>query len=102
MLSAYADFLVARQQAPKAVARVQQFVDANPNNAQGHMILGALQFNSKNNSAAQAEFERAIQIDPKNVQGYLRMGGVYQEKNQPMRRSDSTRKRSTCGRISPR
>jgi tetratricopeptide (TPR) repeat protein len=41
-----------------------------------------LQFESKNSSAAQAEFERAIQIDPKNVQGYLRMGGVYRGNDQ--------------------
>jgi tetratricopeptide (TPR) repeat protein len=82
MLSPYADFLVARQQTPKAIARLQQFVADNPNSAQGHIILGVLQFDSKDTSAAQAEFERAIQIDPKNVQGYLRMGGVYQEKNQ--------------------
>ena len=82
MLSAYADFLVARQQAPKAIARLQQFLAANPNSAQGHMILGVLQYDSKDTSAAQAEFERAIQIDPKNVQGYLRMGRIYQEKNQ--------------------
>jgi Tfp pilus assembly protein PilF len=83
MLSPYADFLVARQQAPKAIALAQQFVDAHPSNAQGHLILGSLQFDSKNNSAAQAEFERAIQIEPNNVQGYLRMGRFYQEKNQP-------------------
>jgi tetratricopeptide (TPR) repeat protein len=82
MLSPYADFLVTRQQALKAIARVQQFVDANPNNAQGHVILGALQFDAKNPSAARSEFERAIQIDPKNVQGYLQMGRVYQEENQ--------------------
>ena len=82
LLSAYADFLVSRQQAPKAIALAQQFVNAHPDNAQGHVILGALQFNSKNSSAAQVEFERAIQIDPKNVQGYLRMGGVYREMNQ--------------------
>jgi tetratricopeptide (TPR) repeat protein len=82
MLSAYADFLVARQQTQKALARVQQFVDANPNNAQGHLILGAVRNDSKNTSAAQAEFERAIQIDPKNIQGYLRLGGIYQQENQ--------------------
>jgi tetratricopeptide (TPR) repeat protein len=82
LLSAYADFLVGRQQAPKAIALAQQFVGAHPDNAQGHMVLGTLQFNSKNTSAAQEEFERAIQIDPKNVQGYLRMGGVYREMNQ--------------------
>ena len=81
-VSAYAGFLVARQQALKAIALAQKFVDANPNNSQGHIILGTLQFDFKNTSAAQAEFERAIQIDPKNVQGYLRMGGVYQEKDQ--------------------
>ena len=82
MVSPYADFLVARQQAPKAISLLQQFVAANPNRAEGHIILGVLQFDSKNTGAAQAEFERAIQIDPKNVQGYLRMGRVYQEKNQ--------------------
>jgi cellulose synthase operon protein C len=83
MLSPYADFLVARQQAPKAIALAQKFIDAHPSNAQGHLILGSLQFDAKNNSAAEAEFERAIQIEPNNVQGYLRMGRVYQEKNQP-------------------
>ena len=82
MVSAYAEFLVARKQAPKAIALVQHFVDSNPDNSQGHIILGALQFDSKNTSAAQAEFERAIQLDPKNVQGYLRMGGIYEGKKQ--------------------
>jgi len=83
MVSAYADFLVSRQDPAKAILLVQRFVDANPNNAQGHLILGTLQWKSKSsNAAAQAEFERAIEIDPKNIQGYLRLGGLYQEKNQ--------------------
>ena len=81
-LFAYAEFLLSRQQAPKAIALAQQFVDAHPDNAQGHVVLGSLQFESKNTGAAQAEFERAVQIDPKNIQGYLRMGQIYQEKNQ--------------------
>src|ERR1700739_2264947 len=83
MLSPYANFLVARQQAAKAIALAQQFVDTHPSNAQGHVVLGSLQFDSKNYNAAQAEFERAIQVEPNNVEGYLRMGRVYQEKNQP-------------------
>jgi Tfp pilus assembly protein PilF len=41
-----------------------------------------MHYGSKNTTAAQAEFERAIQIDPKNIQGYLRLGGVYQQENQ--------------------
>jgi tetratricopeptide (TPR) repeat protein len=82
MLAAYADFLLARQQTQRALARVQPFVDANPNNVQGHLILGAVQNASKNTGAAQAEFERAIQIDPKNAQGYIQLGGVYRQENQ--------------------
>ena len=82
MVSAYVDYLVSRQDAPKAIALAQQFVDANPNSAQGRLILGSLQLKSKDSSAAQAEFEHAIQIDPKNVQAYVRLAGVYQERNQ--------------------
>jgi tetratricopeptide (TPR) repeat protein len=82
MLAPYADFLVARQQTQRALARVQPFVDANPNNAQAHLILGFVQNALKNTSAAQAEFERAIQIDPKNVLCYLQLGGVYRQQNQ--------------------
>jgi tetratricopeptide (TPR) repeat protein len=78
-LAPFADFLVLRQHAPKAVALLQRFVSANPNNSLGHMIFGALQFGLKNTSAAEAEFKRALELDPKSVQGYLGMGGVYQE-----------------------
>ena len=78
-LAPYADFLVLRQQGPRAVALLQRFVSANPDNSLGHVILGALQFGLKNAGAAEAEFKRAIEIDPKSVQGYLRMGGFYQD-----------------------
>jgi len=45
------------------------------------MILGALHFQAKNNTAAQAEFERAIQINPKEVQAYLRIARIYESQN---------------------
>jgi tetratricopeptide (TPR) repeat protein len=80
IISAYADMLVSRGQAKRAIARAQQFVNENPGNARGHMVLGILQFDSQNRSAAQAEFERAIQLDPEYVQGYLQAGGKAQEK----------------------
>jgi tetratricopeptide (TPR) repeat protein len=82
ILAPYADFLVARQQTPKAIARVQQFVNANPNNTQGHLMMGALQFQAKDNDAARAEFERANQINPKDVQPYLKLGQLYQTQKQ--------------------
>jgi tetratricopeptide (TPR) repeat protein len=78
-LAPYADFLVLRQQAPKAIALIRRFVSSNPNNSLGHIILGALQFSLKDAVAAEAEFKRAIEIDPKSVQGYMAMGSVYRD-----------------------
>jgi tetratricopeptide (TPR) repeat protein len=46
------------------------------------MILGALHFQAKNNTAAQAEFERAIQLNPKDVQAYLRVARIFETENQ--------------------
>jgi tetratricopeptide (TPR) repeat protein len=82
ILSQYADFLVGRQQLAKATERVRQFVNTNPANAQGHMILGGLEFQAKNYGVAQSEFARAIQLDPKDAQAYLHMGQVYQARNE--------------------
>src|SRR5208283_2242804 len=82
IVTVYADYLISRQQQPKALALVQKFVESNPNNSMGHVALGALEFDLKDVSAAQAQFERAIQIDPKNGQAYLRLGGTYQANRQ--------------------
>jgi len=46
------------------------------------MILGELQFEAKNNNAAKAEFERAVQLDPKNIQAYLELGRVDEVESQ--------------------
>ena len=81
-LGQLADFLIARNRPDQALVRVQQYVTANPNDANGHVILGAANLQSKNYSAAQAEFERAIQLDPKKVQAYLRLGKVYEAERQ--------------------
>jgi tetratricopeptide (TPR) repeat protein len=82
VVSAYADFLISRQDLPKAIALAQQFVEANPASAPGYMILGVVQFKAKNNVAARDAFERAININPRDVQGYLKLGAVYQNENQ--------------------
>ena len=65
MVSVYAEFLVSRQENAKAIVSAQRFVEASPNSASGHMILGVVQYKAKNNAAARKEFERAIEIDPK-------------------------------------
>ena len=82
MVSDYADYLVSRKQTLKAVSLAQKFVDSNPGSAQGRVLLGNLELESRNDKAAQSEFEKAIQLDPKNVIAYLRLGGIYQARNQ--------------------
>ena len=72
------DVLVARNQTAAAATLIQQYVTANPNDANGHVVFGALYSRSQNNAAAHAEFERAIQLDPQNVQAYLRVGKLYE------------------------
>jgi len=81
-LAQLADFLTARNESAQALARVQQYVSANPMDANGHVILGSLNFQSKNYSVSQAEFERAIQIDPNNIQAYLRLGKILEQQGQ--------------------
>jgi tetratricopeptide (TPR) repeat protein len=82
VLGQLADFLTARNESPLALARVQQYVTAYPNDANGHVILGALNFESQNYGPSQVQFERAIQLDPNNLQAYLRLGKVYEAQGQ--------------------
>jgi tetratricopeptide (TPR) repeat protein len=81
-LGQLADVLTARNQSSQAFSLVQQYVGANPNDANGHVLLGALNSASKNYSAAQREFEQSLELDPNNVQAYLRLGQVYEVQGQ--------------------
>jgi tetratricopeptide (TPR) repeat protein len=82
VVSAYADYLVSRQQTQQARALLEKYVESNPNNSPSRVMLGTLELQSKNDSAAQSQYEQAIQIDPKNILAYLRLGGMYQARNQ--------------------
>ena len=81
-LGQLADVLIARNQSSQASSLVQQYVSANPNDANGHVLLGALDAGSKNYGTAQEEFERSIKLDPNNVQAYLRLGQTYEVQGQ--------------------
>jgi Tfp pilus assembly protein PilF len=81
-LGQYADFLTSRGQNARALSLVQDYVSNNPNDANGHEILGAQYFESKNYPAAQSEFERAVQLDPKSLQARLRLGKVLEASGQ--------------------
>jgi cellulose synthase operon protein C len=78
VLAQLADVLSARNQSAAALARVQQYVAINPNDANGHVIFGALYVQVQNYPSAHFEFERAVQLDPRNTQAYLRSGKLYE------------------------
>jgi len=77
-----AEFLTARNQTSQALDRVHQYVSANPDDKNGHVVFGVLNSQSKNYGLAQAELARAIQLDPTDVQAYLELGKAYQAQGQ--------------------
>ena len=94
-LGLFADFLMAQNQSARGIALVQQYVSTNPNDANGHQILGVQYASAKNYSAAQTEFEREIQLDPNNMQAYLSLGKVFEASlDKAVLQSHSTRKHS--------
>ena len=76
------DVLNARNQSAQARVRARQYMDANPNDANGHVLMGALDFWSKDYVGAQQEFSHSIELDPKNVQAHLRLGKTYEASGQ--------------------
>src|SRR5207253_2704063 len=68
---------LARNERPKAVARVQQYLTSYPQDASAHLILGATQLSGKEYDAAQSEFERAIELNPNLTQAHLQLAQVY-------------------------
>ena len=81
-LNEYVGFLLAHQRIPKAIAHLEQFLNANPDSSQGHLMLGESHFVAKNYSAATVEFKRIIQLDPKNQLAYLQLAKIYQVQDQ--------------------
>ncbi len=78
----------ALQFAPDAAAAsvVKQFSDLHPGNAQGHYAYGLSlwnHFRANHNSTilanAQAEFEKAVALDPNDAASHLQLGMIYDE-----------------------
>jgi tetratricopeptide (TPR) repeat protein len=82
LLGKYTDYLIDRNQFAQALIHVREYLNSNPNDANGHVILGYVYYDSKNYTAAQTEFERAIQLDQTNVQAYLRLGKLFEDEGQ--------------------
>lgn len=82
VLGQLVDLLVARGQSAAAVALVEQFEKVNSSDPNSYVVSGALYVQIQNYPAAHAQFARAIELDPHNIQAYLREGKLYQTEGQ--------------------
>jgi len=76
-LDSLSQFLVSRNRRSEAITRTQRFLVDSPNDAGAHLILGWLQAGGKQYTDAEAEFQRAIRLDPRSNQAYLELGNLY-------------------------
>jgi cytochrome c-type biogenesis protein CcmH/NrfG len=67
-LSTYGDMLMQIKRYPQAADAYATLVDVDPQNASGHMRLGAALFYQGITGMAQLELKRAIELDPNDVQ----------------------------------
>ncbi|MGD0964974.1 MAG: tetratricopeptide repeat protein [Candidatus Acidiferrales bacterium] len=81
-LEQLAGFLTARNQTQQALLRLQLYVTRNPNDENGHIVFGVVNYQLKNYGSAQAEFERAIQLDPKSLEAYMQLSRVAEAQGQ--------------------
>ncbi len=87
--SAWADYvalLFGTNQSAKALALANQYATANPNRASAHFMNGSALATAKKYDAAMAEFQKVLQIDPKSMMAYVRIGSDS-SRGRPNRRS---------------
>ncbi len=78
-LQAFSTYLTSRGQAEQAISRVRQYVDKNPANNGGHLILASALIGAKKYREAKLELERSLQLDPQSVAARIALGKVHQQ-----------------------
>lgn len=77
-VGAYISMLYAANQGPRGLQVAEQYVAANPNRASAHFIYGSALANDKKFDEATAEYQKAIQLDPKAIQPLLQLARIYE------------------------
>ncbi len=52
-------------------------VSKEPNNGSGHLLMSSIHVGEKNLDKAISEAQKAIELDPKNVEAYLQLANLY-------------------------
>src|SRR5262249_46364170 len=69
---------LVQKQTDKAIAVAKAQIAKSPNNSSFHVMLGRL-LEEQNKSTAEAEFQKAADLDKKNAEALLRLGIVQSE-----------------------
>jgi len=74
-------YLVGARQSPTAVIEAERLakevLQKDPNNIEGHILMGSVLFAQDHRQEALTELNGAIQIDPKRVESYLSLARFY-------------------------
>ena len=76
------NIFAARNETVKAHARIDQSIGQQPNNASLHFLKGQVYGFEKNAGGAEAEFRRALEIDPNYLAAYSALGALFVNTNQ--------------------
>lgn len=75
--------LVQRNHIDDALPLLQAAARESSNSSVAHSNLGAAYYNLHRNREAQIEFERAVQIDTRNLSAWVSLGRIRMEEHQP-------------------
>jgi tetratricopeptide (TPR) repeat protein len=84
-LSGLISIYAARNQTAQAHARIDQSIATQSNSASLHFLKGQVYGFEKNPGAAEAEFRRALEIDPNYLAAYSALGTIFMNTNQQER-----------------
>lgn len=74
-------YLVASKGRPELLTEAERLakevLDKDPNNIEGHILMGSILFARQQNDQAFAELNRAIELNPQRVESYLSLARFY-------------------------
>ena len=73
----YIAMMFATNEAPKGVALAEQYAAANPKRTTALFIYASALATTKKYDQALAEYQKALQVDPKSAAAYMHIGQVY-------------------------
>jgi len=100
---AYLDALILYRLSPQtrvqAAAAVERAIRANPRFAPEYFLRGKVLMEQNNSAAALADFERAVEIDPKYPLPYYKMAQIYSREGRTREAEDARKKFSGLGSL---